>query len=386
MTNTERLLDKLNFECLSISDPREGSRKLQRHKLLDILVIALCSTIVGGEGYEEMHHFGLAKEGWLSSFLELPNGIPSTSTFQRVISGVDSKEFGGLLIRSAEACSALLKGNGVAKRTVAIDGKTIRGSHKRCENIPALHTISAFDTENGLALAQLNVSSKSNEIIVIPELLKLLSIESSVVTIDAIGCQKKIISEIKSKKAGFVLALKKNQSTLYNIASEAFSCTESLHTHTQAFHTTDGDHGRIEQRSYLAIDTSNIKLPPNWSEVKTIIAVDSTREIKGQKNTERRFYISDQPENSATLAHYIRSHWKIENSLHWVLDVTYNEDSCRIRTKHAAANMAILRKTALNLIKTENTPKMSKRIKRFRAGLDNNMMCNILFQSSVLQA
>jgi predicted transposase YbfD/YdcC len=385
------IIEDLRIDICSIIDPREGPASLRMHSLFDVLLIALCSTIIGGDSFEAMHHFGEGKKEWLETFLELPNGIPSVSTFRRILCSIDAREFVTLLVTTAERCQLLVeKHNSVnkAKRTIAIDGKTLKGSRQACLNQPALHTVCAFDTESDLTLAQLSVDSKTNEITVIPEILELLLVKDAVVTLDAMGCQKNIAHRLNEKEAGFVFALKKNHGDFYNSLEQMFSEVPCLHNapkelgvHT----TTDGSHGRIEIRSCLAVPAIQLfGISSEWPKLQTFIAIDSTRIIGEKESLERRFYISDQPTHSALHALYIRSHWRIENNLHWILDVNYGEDSCRARVMNGHANLAILRRMALNLVKTEKTPKISKKMKQFRAGFDTALLERILFQSTVL--
>lgn len=388
------IFERLAIDIQEVGDPRSGPIGLRKHRLFDIVVIALCSTIVGGDGYESMVEFGISKLDWLKQFLSLENGIPSISTFRRVISAICPKEFSGLLTVFARDFSELIdehekNGNkATKKRTLAVDGKTHRGSHDRRADKRALHTVSAFDTGSGLTIGEVAVDDKSNEIVAIPELLRILSIKGAVITIDAIGCQKKIAQQIQGQGGGFVLALKKNHGDLFASVQSLFSdiaCLHDLPASTDRYTTVDADHGRTETRTVIAIPSLPVYgLSKEWPEIKTFVALDSTREINGKICTERRFYISDQAPSSKVHGEYIRDHWLIENQLHWTLDVTFREDASRVRTANGPRNLGTLRRIALNLIKNETSEKGSKKMKSFRAGLTNRYLEKILFQSRVL--
>lgn len=388
------IFKRLAIDIQEIGDPRSGPRSLRKHSLFDIVIIALCSTIVGGDGYEAMVEFGNSKRDWLQQFLSLENGIPSISTFQRVISAICPNEFSGLLRVFARDFSVLIDGEvrdgneATKKRTVALDGKTHRRSHDRRANKSALHTVSAFDTESGLTIGEVAVDDKSNEIVAIPKLLETLAIKGAVLTIDAMGCQKKIAQQIQEQGGGFVLALKKNHGDLFASVQSLFSDIPCLHDFpesTNRYTTVDADNGRIETRTVVAIPAFSVYgLSKEWPEIKTFVAVESSREINGKVSTERRFYISDQPPCSKAHSDYIRRHWLIENQLHWVLDVTFREDASRVRTANGPKNLGTLRRVALNLISKETSEKGSKKMKSFRAGLTNRYLEKILFQSRVL--
>lgn len=387
---SEDLFELISIDINEMMDPRTGPSRMRRHKMFDVIVIGLCCTIVGGESYEEMHEFGLSREEWLGEFLELPSGVPSASTFRRIFRALDPKEFSGLLNKFTRNFVELMASKGASepKPTLAIDGKTLRGSHDRANGFEALHTVSIFDTESELTLGEVAVDDKSNEITAIPRLLDSIEIAGSVITLDAMGCQKKIAHKIVSKGAGFMLALKKNHGDLFSSVEQLFSDITSLQDLPDSagcFTTVEKGHGRIETRSCLAIDTVNVfGLSSDWPAILSFVAIDATRETSKGTTSDRRYYISSEKPDSRLASHYIRIHWGIENKLHWILDVTSREDASRVREGHGPENRAILRRLALNLIKNLKIKKFSVKLKQFKAGLDVDFLEQILFQSRVL--
>jgi len=368
-------------ECFGeLRDPRMD--RTRDHKLIDILVIGLCSLLTGGEGFNDMELFGKTKLDWLKTFLELPQGIPSHDTFNRVFSAMDPKCFLECFVRWVRGICPALDGD-----VIAIDGKALRRALDEGHAIP--YIVSAWACENGLALGQVKVDDKSNEITAIPELLRVLDLQGCIVTLDAMGCQKEIAAQIVDKKADYVLALKGNHATVHEEIQEFFTdavppcATQAAHTvaaNTMGFfQTLEKDHGRIETRRYWqSSDIAWMQDKPLWRNLRSIGMVESVRRIKGENTLERRYYLSSLPLDAPTFAQAVRQHWGVENSLHWSLDVTFREDHSRARSKNAAQNLATLRRIALNLIKQNPRPKVSQRQKRILAALDTGFLEQLL--------
>lgn len=368
-------------ECLAvIGDPRMSRRR--RHKLIDVLVIGLCSMLTCGEGFNDMELFGRARLDWLRTFLELPNGIPSHDTFNRVFSAVDPGCFLDCFVRWVRGlCPAL--GNDV----VAIDGKALRHALNEGCSIP--YIVSAWAARNGLALGQVRVDDKSNEITAIPELLKVLYLKGCIVTIDAMGCQKEIAGQIIGKQADYVLALKGNHATALEEVELFFAdavppCAEqpagSVTPGTMAFRrTVEKDHGRIETRRYwLYTGIRWFQDRKLWKNLASFGMVESVRRVRGKCSIERRYYLTSLPLDIDAFSTAVRAHWGVENPLHWCLDVIFREDYSRARTKNAAQNLATMRRIALNLIRKNPRPKVSQRQKRIFAALDTAFLEELL--------
>jgi predicted transposase YbfD/YdcC len=325
-----------------------------------------------------MEEYGKAKYWWLKSFLALPNGIPSHDTFGRVFSRLNPAEFQECFLSWVQAVKEISGG-----QVVAIDGKTLRQSFDSASQKSAIHMVSAWATANRLVLGQTKVDDKSNEITAIPRLLKMLELTGCIVTIDAMGCQKSIAELIIDKGADYVLALKANQGTLYGDVKLFFddALENGFGDFAYSFHeTTDGDHGRIEIRRYWSVsDISWIEDRERWKGFQSICMVESERLIGDTKTVERRYYISSLDSDAKSLSHPVRVHWGIENSVHWILDVAFREDDCRIRKDHGPENFAILRHIALNLLKHEKTSKVGTKAKRLKSGWDNSYLLKVLF-------
>ncbi len=357
----------------TVTDPRKSN---SRHKLMDIIAIAICSVICGAEAWEHMEDFGEAKLDWLKDFLELPHGVPSPDTFARVFAALDPEEFRHSFTSWVQAISRLTKG-----QVIAIDGKTLRRSHDHEAGKKAIHMVSAWACSNQIVLGQLKTEEKSNEITAIPKLLQTLAIEGCIVTIDAMGCQKDIARSIKDGGADYVLALKGNQGGFHDDAVYFFKDHLDNHTFKDVdYHeTTDGGHGRVEVRRHWVSDrVQQIPGMELWEGLKTMGMVVRERHIGDAITRETSYYISSLDMDAQQFAHAVRSHWNIENNLHWVLDVTFREDESRIRKDNAPENMAVLRHMALNLLKQETSLKKSIKRKRLRAGWDYAYLEKIL--------
>lgn len=362
-----------------LPDPRVA--RTRKHNLVDILFIAICTIICGGEGFNDMELFGIAKEDWLRKFLELPYGIPSHDTFRAVISRIDPHCFAECFTNWTAAIHDLTKGE-----VIALDGKTIRHSFDTATGQNALHIVSAWATGSGLALGQIRVDEKSNEITAIPKLLELLEIKGCIVTIDAMGCQKDIAAKIIDKGGDYVLCLKGNQTGLHDDVKWFFEEIERSgfgDLEHRYFESVEKDHGRIEIRKCWMVEADAItwlgEQGHAWKGLKSLAAIRSERRINGKITSDTRYFISSLTGSAEQVALAARGHWGIENSLHYVLDVTMNEDKNRIRKDHAPENLAILRKIAINSIKREAPSSKSSvkgRIKK--AGWDNVFLERIL--------
>ncbi len=359
----------------NIEEPRHHNIQ---HKFIDIISISICAIICGSETWTQIEEYGRSKHEWFSKFLELPNGIPSHDTFGRFFSLLNPDQFSKAFISWTKSISRLTK-----KSVVAFDGKTLRHSYDKKNKKKAIHEISAWSHENGIVLGQIKTDEKSNEITAIPELIKLLELKDTIITIDAMGCQKNIALCIVNSGADYVLALKENHLNLHNdvelFFQESMKTSIKKNPYISYCKTIDGDHGRVEIRRYWS--TSNIDWlqgKENWTGLKTIIMVERERHVDGEISTETAYYISSLTEEIKIIAHAIRNHWSIENSLHWCLDVAFREDLCRVRKKHAPENFAVLRHIALNLLKREKSLKGGIQTKRLKAGWDNNYLAKIL--------
>lgn len=362
---------KLYFD--KVPDPRrETENKL--HALSDILCIALCAVLSGCDDWEAVEEFGEAKKDWFRKFLPLTNGIPSHDTFRRVFSLIDPEKFEEaftLWASQAKIVSTEEQGH------IALDGKTVRRSHKG-KSGRALHLLHAWSCSQGILIGQRKVDDRSNEITAIPEVLSLFDLEGITVTIDAMGCQKGIAEHIVQEGGNYVLALKGNQGDLLDDV-ELYLDTEAKDRPGGDFKTVQKDHGRIETRKvWVSSEIDWLAQKNEWSGLQSIVMVEATREIQDKKTKERRYFISSLPADAKLLGKTIRSHWAIENSLHYVLDVAFNEDQCRARTGHGAENLAIIRRFALNLLKQNKSCKLGVKNKRLKAAYDDNYRASIL--------
>jgi predicted transposase YbfD/YdcC len=354
-----------------LPDPRIETRC--EHRLLDIVMIAICAVIANADSWEEIVLFGESKRAWLGEWLELPNGIPSADTFERVFRKLDAKAFQARFMGWVQAVFEVTAG-----QVIAIDGKTVRGS--RGSNGKAnLHLVSAWASANGISLGQQKVASKSNEITAIPELLALLVLKGCIVTIDAMGCQKAIAEQIISQEADYVLAVKENQGTLYEHVETTFAWLDDERNHRAQFdyaETLDHTHGRVETRQCWVVADTEAQ-SKGWIGGQTLVRIIAQREFKDKIERETRYFISSLPPQASLLLGCVRAHWSIENNFHWVLDAVFREDVSQARSGNSAENFALVRRIALNLIK-QHPAKGSVKGKRYQAALDEAFLLEIL--------
>lgn len=355
-----------------IEDPRMERTRL--HKLEDILVIAICALLCGAESFEDMEIFGEAKEEWFGTFLELPNGIPSHDTFGRVFAAMDPEKFLEAFMRWTQSLREALSGE-----VVSIDGKALRRAIDKGQSPKVI--VSAWAAGNGLVLGQRKVEDKSNEITAVPELLRSLELAGCIVTLDAMGCQKQIAREIIDADADYVLALKGNQGTAHEEIRSFLNDAIARKDPSLAYwESVEKGHGRIETRRYWQSDRiAWFGDKAAWDSLRSVGVVEATRDIDGKISTERRYYLSSLTLDAQRFGHAIRSHWGVENQLHWVLDVVFNEDQSRARAKHAGENLATLRRWSLNLLKADKLlAKRSLKGRRKNAGWDNSYLLHLL--------
>ena len=371
------LLDAMNEHFKPLTDPRRQNANI-RHRFIDIMTIALSAIICGCDDWVAVTVFAKAKEKWLHTFLELPNGIPSHDVFSDVFAKIDPETFESCFIAWTDSITDLLPGE-----VIPIDGKTLRRSHDRANSHQTIHVVSAWSTHNALVLGQVKTEEKSNEITAIPELLKLLSLEGSLVTIDAMGCQKKIAEDILGKGADYLLAVKDNQPSLYDAIQELYFETEE-----EVFHElfaeddiqSNKGHGRQEtRRCWVCTELDELDCDTEvWKGLLAIVVIASERTVGDKTTLEHRFYITSKKASARYFIDATRNHWHIENKLHWVLDVAFNEDDCRVRKGNGAENFSVLRRIALNLLKREKTEKAGIASRRLRSGWDEDYLMKVL--------
>jgi predicted transposase YbfD/YdcC len=372
-----RLLSMVShFE--ELEDPRVERTRL--HSLVDIVCLAICAVIAGAEGWEDIEEFGRQKEAWLRRHLRLENGIPSHDTISRVFRLLKPQAFDAAFRAWVQMLTERL---GMSQ--IAVDGKTLRRSHDRGSMKSTLHLVCAWSVENHLVLGQQAVDDKSNEITAIPELLRLLELKGAIVTIDAMGCQTEIAEQIALAGGDYVLAVKDNHPTLHAAVQQQFEAHhESGHNgRRQHAATKEKGHGRSDERHYyhLPIPAELQWIKDAWRGARSLgqAICYSTRD--GQTTSEVRYYLSSLAPDAKRLASAVRNHWGIENSLHWVLDMSFDEDQCRIRKDHGPANFALLRRIAINLIK-QDTSRGTIRKKRKRAAWNDDALLTILTAAS----
>jgi len=366
----------------AVDDPRVERTK--QHSLVAILTIALCAMICGADGWVEVEEFGQAKRAWLATFLELPHGIPAHDTFGRVFAALDPDQFAACFRSWVAGVQAA---TGIDAEVIAIDGKEARRSHDRGAGKAALRLVSAWATGARLVLAQRAVADKASELGALPEVLALLALEGCIVTIDAMGCHANIAQAIVDGGGAYVLALKGNQGRLCADAQALFADAQAVGFAgvTHDYHReVDGGHGRVEIREAWAItDPAHLAyLDPDgaWPALRALGVVRAERRIGDAVSQETRYYLAsvDGLAPARALNRAVRSHWDIENGLHWVLDIAFREDECRVRVGHAAHNLAVLRHIALTLLRRERTARIGLKAKRLKAGWDHRYLRRVL--------
>ncbi len=372
-------LERLVGHFGAVADPRR--RKVEHH-LTDILVIAVCAVIACAESWNDIALYGRSKLSWRRTFLELPNGIPSHDTFRRVFMLIDPEAFEACFTAWAASLAA-----GFEREVIAIDGKTLRRSFDRKHKHAPLHLVSAWASAQGLVLGQRCVEDKSNEIVAIPALLDQLVLTDSIVTLDAMGCQRAIAERILARGGDYLLTLKANHPSAQAAVAAHFEehCFRPGTPTPAACDAFEDSHGRlVRRRVFASPDAVRLNVLSGWPGLHTVLAVESIRSVHGTDKVESeiRYFLSSCRDNPTVLGAAIRAHWSIENAVHWVLDVTFREDDSRVRHRAAARNLALVRKIALNLIGRDRSSTDSVRARRKRAAWNDDYMFQILAGSS----
>jgi predicted transposase YbfD/YdcC len=367
---------KRNFE--NLHDPRDQNSI--DHLLIDIVTLTICAVICGADSWVDVQNYGLAKQEWLQTFLVLPNGIPSHDTIERLFARLRPEQFQQCFLNWIQAAFEISGG-----QLIAVDGKTLRASYERGGRKGMIHMVSAWATQNRLVLGQRKVDEKSNEITAIPELLKVLALDGSVVSIDAMGCQHQIAAQIVEKGGDYVLALKGNQGNLLEDVEQLFNqaIEQGFRGIEHDFYETQEQaHGRMETRRYWVMGNAEYLIgAEKWSNLKTIGCVESLRQIGDKLTCERRYYLLSLPLAAARLAAAVRGHWGIENQLHWILDVAFREDQARSTCGYSGENLAVIRHIALNVLTQEKSAKGGIHAKRLKAGWDERYLQKVLSQA-----
>jgi predicted transposase YbfD/YdcC len=377
-------IDQLFTFFAVVHDPRR-QHPTTLHPLETILTITILATMCGAQNWVEIAHWGQAKEAWLAEFLDLTPGIPSHDTFGRVFAVLDPECLQQAFVRWMNALADL------RQDIVALDGKTIRRALDRADGKGPIHVVNAWASANALVLAQFKVDAKTNEITALPELLRMLNLAGAVVTIDAMGCQVEIARQIQAQGADYVLSLKENQPGLYRDGEDLFTWLRGSHPLDQPVgcgraEQVDGGHGRIETRRVWSTEAlAGVVSGERWAGLTSLVMVESIRQLGEEESVERRYYLSSLPgatdEDAQRLNRVIRTHWEIENRVHWVLDVAMGEDVNRTRKGESAQNLALIRKLALNLLRQEQSVQVGIAAKQKRAGWDHDYLLKILSQT-----
>lgn len=362
-----------------LSDPRIERHK--KHKLIDIVVISVCGIISGCQTFVEIENYGNSKIDWLKSMLELPNGIPSHDTIGRVFSLINALEFQKAFYEWTQTLVSL------SDEIINIDGKYIRASHGASNNkLSIFGMVNAWASNAGIALAQLRTDyEKKSEKQAFKDIISFLELEGALVTMDANGCNAEIANAITRKKGDYLIGLKKNQKSIYNQVENIFSETKDC----SVYETSNKGHGRTEKRVCFALNLKSDFLhflnkkttqrqTAHWEKLKSVCKIESTRIVKGKETKEVRYYISSCKANAEKMLNAARSHWGVENKLHWQLDVSFNEDACRVRNGYAGENLAVIRQLALNLIKQEKSTKKSVRVKQLLCSWEDQYLSKVI--------
>jgi predicted transposase YbfD/YdcC len=362
----------------TLEDPRVERTK--HHQLLAIITIALCAVMCGADTWVDIEEFGHAKRAWLETFLDLANGIPSHDTFGRVFARLDPEQFQACFLSWVQAINTVLPA-----QQIAIDGKTVRHSRDRASGKAAIQMVSAWASQTHLVLAQRHVQEHSNEQTALPLLLEQLELAGCIVSIDAMGCLPKIARHIKEQDGEYVLALKANQGTMYQDVVDLFDdalTTGFADLEHDSHHCVDKGHGRLEDRQYWTISDpaciAYLNAKQTWTGLRSIGMVEATRTVGEQVSTERRYYLTSLPGEARAFGAAVRSHWSVENGLHWVLDIAFQEEASRIRKDHSQQNFVVLRHMALNLLKQEQTATCGIKARRLKAGWSDDYLRQVL--------
>ncbi len=360
----------------NLADPR--AEHLVDHRLLDIIGLTICAVVCGADTWVDIENYGRCKQEWLKEFLPLANGIPSHDTIGRLFAAIDPDALQECFLSWVKAIAQVSQGE-----VIAIDGKTIRHSYDQAAGQGAIHMVSAWATQNRLVLGQVKVDEKSNEITAIPQLLKVLALNGCIVTIDAMGAQTEIAQQIVEQGGDYILSLKGNQGNLHEDVQQLFDWARKVEFREMAheFHkTVNAGHGRVDIRRYWLLDgVEHLEDSQRWVGLKRVGLVEAERRLPGQTPTiEQRYYLLSLDGGVERFAQGVRSHWGIENQLHWVLDMAFNEDASRVRKDHAPENLALIRQVALNLLRQDSSAKGGIKTKRLKAGWDNDYLLRIL--------
>lgn len=375
---SEQITVTIQAHFSGVEDPRRGY--LNDHPLINIITIALCAIIAGAEGWVDVENFGKQKQKWLGQFLDLKNGIPSHDTFGRVFARLDPEAFRESFLSWVKAIFEVTNG-----QVIAIDGKQLRRSHDKRLGKKAITMVSAWATANHLVLGQVKVKTKSNEITAIPALLDILDLTGCIVTIDAIGCQREIAQQIINQGGDYLLSVKENQKQLYEDIKLFFKLAQQNNfakvTHT-THRTADNNHGRLEIRRCWAISGEEslafLRADGLWPRLQSLVMIESERHLEKKVSRQTSYFITSLPNDARLILAAKRSHWGIENGLHWILDVAFREDDSRVRQGNADQNLAVLRHMALNLLKQEKSAKGGIKAKRLQAAWNEDYLVKVL--------